>query len=684
MLKRIEFNNCAFEVLLDGDTYLGLGEITIGDTVVRSGRLPIDIKSDTFTGLKLSRCRFLGIDEGVESVKINLEAEWIAQQVLTMRDHSFDPIHNMDDWDDTPVLKTNALSIVIEKGSYHNSGYDFYGFSYYYEFFGDVEMYHILERSSWELDGDIVGATCYSQSACSDPVVTFAQDNFWTTEGKLFFLDESSVYNRVMTHNLPRWASHQWFDYQFKEDKTLISLFDRVDLIRTVLLKEEGKSELKTFEKYIFDATCAYKTPKKSILLNKDHKSKVDEQNLWTWIFDDTAEQARAEFGIKETPPHVTTHGYYENGMTIDTYYKDILPVSEAVGVDEIYLENQKRADANVEKENKLKAGNVCTSHEYVIAESVGGIKKLKEYIDRCKAVGIKNFMWTNTLTSFMSDTWYNHCNVYGEERKSWFIVLEDTRLFSAGAYTMVGSSLDMSNKDAWNYFVDSHIAIAKESGLEGYFIDSFYNLFFMPVSYKDGKPKTIWRESLLAIKKMQDAGLEFSIESFGPFGQIGHGHPSSYDATNIAFCYLVGMGNDYCTIPVPGVLTDKNTKHDPGYIYYQLAHKCMVRVPFYIDGVRTDKIYTPEHKLIFGVYKNLLYTEMHKRFMQEDNNCVIYHNKAGDKAYIWNFVERDVALDGEITDLMTGERREKRERYTLLPRHTYMINGTKTLIKDI
>ena len=680
MSKTINFNNCTFEILLDGDTYLGLGEIKIGDTVVRSGRLPIDIKSENFTGLKLSRCRFVGIEENKDNIHINLEAEWIAQQVKTMRDHSFDPIHNLNDWDTDHILKTNNFKIVIEKDSYENTGYSFVGFKYYYEFDGDVELYYILERSSWELDGDINGATVYNQSACSDPVVTFEKDTFWTTEGELYFLDKASVYNRVMTHNLPRWASHQWFDYQFKQNKTLIAIFDRVDLIRTILRRDSNAKELKEFEKYIFDATNKFQTVKKSILLNTDTKSKAQEENLWTWIFDDTAEKARAQFGLKETPPHITTHGYYESGMTIDSYYKDILPVCEAVGVDEIYLENQKRADANVEPENKLKSGNVCTSHEYVIAESVGGIKKLKEYIDRCKASGLKNFMWTNTLTSFASSTWFKHLSA----KNGWFINLEDTRQFSAGAYTMVGSSLDMSNKDAWDYFVDSHIAIVKESGLDGYFIDSFYNLFFMPITFKGGKPKTIWHESLMAMKKMQDEGIEFSIESFGPFGQIGHGHPASYDASAIAFCYHVGMGNDYCTIPVPGVLTDKNTKHDVGYIYYQLAHKSMVRVPFFIDGVRTDKVYNSEHKLIFNVYTKLLYTEMHKRFMQEDGNSVIYHNKAGDKAYIWNFVQRDAKIDGEVTDMMEGKKLETSDKYTLLPHHTYMIEKVEMLIKDI
>ena len=42
--------------------------------------------------------------------------------------------------------------------------------------------------ASWELDGDITGATAYSQSSCSPPVAHFARDTAWTTEGVLYFL----------------------------------------------------------------------------------------------------------------------------------------------------------------------------------------------------------------------------------------------------------------------------------------------------------------------------------------------------------------------------------------------------------------------------------------------------------------------------------------------------------------
>ena len=45
-----------------------------------------------------------------------------------------------------------------------------------------------------------------------------------------------------MTHNLPRWASHQAFDFQFKGDRTLLGVFERVELIRSVLAASRAPS----------------------------------------------------------------------------------------------------------------------------------------------------------------------------------------------------------------------------------------------------------------------------------------------------------------------------------------------------------------------------------------------------------------------------------------------------------
>jgi len=675
MSTTIKFNDCTFEVLTNGDEYLGVGKVTIGNTPVRSGRLPINIFTQSFTGYGLDHTTFKGITESEDEVRINFVAYYTPLDVKLMRDHSMDPIHETMDWDKVDNSRSTDFSMVIEKGQYENENYKFKGFKYHYEFDGDTPLFYILERSSWEIDGDILGSSIYNQSACSAPVTHIKEDTFWTTEGELFFLDEASYFNRIMTHNLPRWADHQWYDYQYKDNKTLIALFDNVDLIRTVLRREPGKAELKCFDKYIFDETNTHKTVAKSILINEDEKSVVDNQNIWTWIFDDTADKARAEYGLKEVAPIPIMGDHHWTNFTIETYYKDIIPACAGAGIKFIFAENFKMSDAS--EPDKLKAGNMCTSHDYVISKYLGGKDKFKEYMDRTHELGIKTHMWTNTYVSLNADI-----NLEQRDDSGRYMAMEDTRTKYAGAYTMVSSNLDLKNPEVREYYVNRHCDIVKETGLDGFFIDSHYNLFFMPVNYKTGHPRTSWKESLLAMKEFQDrSGGEWSIESFGPFGMNIHGHSDTYDMENIFACYTVGVGNNYATVPVPGAETDKNSGHDVHYVFYQLAYKSPISCPLFIDGVRIDDVFTDEHKLVLSKYHELVDSEMERRYIQEDNKAVLYHNATGDTTYIWNFTLREVNISGTVTDLMSGEKLNS-GFVTLKPRHIYKVENTELITK--
>ena len=678
--KMFKLANCRFELLTETDdvTFIGIGKIWIGDTLVRSGRLPIVPYSQSFVGAELSSLSLLETIEGEEALMIRVRASFTKLPVQLMRDHSFDPIHDLNDWDEADETGEGIFTLLIKPSQQSFNSCDFSGFSYQYIYeSATVPLFYILDKASWEINGDINGATIYSQSSCSDPVVTIEPTTAFTTEGVLFFLDVTSNYNRCMTHNLPRWASHQAFDFQFRGNQTLIGLFDHVDLIRSVLVHEAGKAELKTIDKHIFDQTYQFETSAKSILLNNTPKNDVDQQNIWSWIFDSVHRRAREEFGLKEQPPiPIFQHHHWQN-YTIDTYYKDIVPACSLIGMQAIYAENFKKSDAS--EVNHLPNGNMCGSMEYEIAPSKGGIKKFTEYIERCHKLGIKNYMWTNTYVSLAAEMNSEHrC-----DKDSWYCSMEDTRLKYGGAYTSVSSNLDFSNPRAYRYWVDAHKKIVEQSGLDGYFIDSFYNLFFMPVSYGQGRPHTMWRQALQAMKELQDFGIGWHIESFGPFGQPGHGHPSSYNLDKIFICYYVGIGDDYVTVPVAGAAVKVNFHQDYKLLYYQFANKVPITAPLTIDGKRIDEVYGEEHRRVIAEYHRLL-PEMYTRYLQDDAQSVLWHDQLKEQALIWNFNARNVALPGIVTDITTGKELPRAEVYFLDATHVYRVSGCELPVRII
>jgi len=299
-------------------------------------------------------------------------------------------------------------------------------------------------------------------------------------------------------------------------------------------------------------------------------------------------------------------------------------------------------------------------------------VGKFKAYIERCQSLGLANYMWTNTYVSLSAQINADH---RADGDKCWYMAMNDTRTKFAGAYTCVSSNLDLKHPDARKYYVDCHKAIKDQTGIEGFFIDSFYNLFFMPVDYKTGHPRTHWREALGVMKELQDYGCGWYIESFGPFGQPNHGHPSSYGPGRMFICYYVGLGNDYVTIPVPGCGSDKNIQHTPEFIFYEHAHKAPHGTPLFIEGRRVDEVYGPEHKRVIQEYARLL-GDMHTRFLQEDDKSVVWHNQAGTKALVWNFEARDAALPGRVTDVTSGAVLPAAKLYRLAATRVYAVEG--------
>ena len=173
---------------------------------------------------------------------------------------------------------------------------------------------------------------------------------------------------------------------------------------------------------------------------------------------------------------------------------------------------------------------------------------------------------------------------------------MEDTRLKYGGAYTNVFSILNFQSEGPRRYWVDCLKKNKETTGLDGYLFDSFYNLGFMPVDYRTGHPSTMWRGTLEAFKELQDAGVNFLIESFGPFGQPQHGCPKDYNTENIFACYKVSLGSGYTTIPT-GLDTSEKRPKDASLLYYVLAHMTDPGIPLFIEGKRIDTLWGDEHK---------------------------------------------------------------------------------------
>jgi hypothetical protein len=675
MKKTCTLGNCRFQVLSEKDRFVGIGSIWIGRTAVRSGRLPLSPYTQSFRGHELSELKLLGVDESPSEIRIRTQAVFKPLPVKILRDHSFDPIHETSDWDKTPPSGTASLDIVLRQASDSFDGTAFGGFSYHYEYNSEtIPVFYFLDKASWELDGDIAGTTVVTQSSCSAPVVVFDDEKKYTTEGVIHWDDPAALVNPVMTHNLPRWASHQAFDFQFKGNKTLIGVFEQVELIRSILQRDQGKAELKTFDKHIFDQTLQYKTVAKSILLNVDKKSPTDQKNLWTRIIDEIHNRARAEFALAEEPLRTRLSQNYWANFTYDSYRKDLIPAAENLGFESIFIDNVNKSAMT--EESPLKGvwnWNMCCGHEYEPAPKLGGPELLKKLMDDCKSKGLYVFSWTNNDQALGSPK--NRAE--RDAGNGWYLLLEDTRQKWGGAYMGCMSILNFRNPEPRNWWIECLKKNKATTGLEAYLFDSFYNLGFFPVNYDKGTPATQWKQLVGAFKELQDAGVHFLIESFGPFGSPAHGCPMSFgDADKLFAAYKLTVSLGYTTVPTN---TEMKQVADLDTLYTFLAHMVGPNVPLHKDGKRIDQVWGDAHKRALADYRENR-PHMHKRYLQEDGQSVLWHDKEGKRATLWNFADRQAALPGGVHDLTANEALAKSRKYPLKAFHTYAITDADQL----
>ncbi len=669
MSNIITLGTCTFAVLTRGEEFLGVGAVTIDGVAVRSGRLPLRPATQSFAGFELAALHVRDTVVAADEARVVLQAIFRPLPVQLMRDHSFDPIHDTRDWDAPTVAGTGRLTLVLRPAEETFGGTVCRGFSYHYEYESEtVPLFYLLDMASWELDGDIAGVTVISQSSCSTPVVTFAPETAWTTEGVIHWEDTNSLANPVMTHNLPRWASHQAFDFQYKGDCTLLGVYAHVDLIRTLLKREPGKAELKCLDKHLFDEALTVQTTPKAILLSTAPKSATDQRNLWTRVFDTVHDRARAEFGLAEEPLLPRIHCNFWDNFVLDDYRKDLLPAAAALGFKEIFIDNVNKSAMTAKTPGTDWHWNMCCGHEYEPAPELGGPERLLALVADAAALGIHVVSWTNNDQALSSPI--NHW--YEEKYQPWFVRMEDTRLKFGGAYTNCMSILNFGHEAARQYWVDCLTQTRETTGLDAYLFDSFYNLGFMPIDYSGGKPTTQWRGTLQGMKALQDAGVHFLIESFGPFGVPMHGCPLEFaKPENLFTLYKVSAQLNYTTIPTTSV----ETIDDAALVYRFYAHMA-THIPFlFWEGKRLDAIWGEGHKRALADYHANM-PHMKTRYLQEDGLSVLWHDGDGTRATLWNFTERTVTLDGAVTDATTGVALPAAATYALQACHTYVITG--------
>ena len=660
-LKFITIGAVELELCFQETSFLGIGQIRIKGKVVRSGELPLRPFTATHDGIEFDQFLLDSIEEqGENGVVLHTRTLGTSAHVAALQDHSLDPVWSDRAWDGRLVAEAR-MDWHFQAETRVISGRQWHGFSYAFSFHGDgQEIYYLLDRASWELDGDPVGVTLLRQQMGGDPMVTFEPDTSYSTSAVIPF-----PLSPIMTYDVPRWASEQGFDYQYHDGLALIGLFASCGLIRSVVVRRAGEGHIRHLDKHIFDQTAEARTIAKFIGL-AEVGDLTDQLNAWTQVFDTDQDNVLGEFGMQRTYPRTTLSHNFWNNFTAESYLDDLIPAAAALGFQQVFIDPYWQNDMTRAREGKLPeqlGGNMCCPHEYEVADVLGGIPGYRKVADEARALGVELISWIGSHQSQNSPYLHKH--------RVQVIKGPDARHFYGSGYDSI-YGMDIASPFGV-MFRDAAIAGCQQTTVNGYLYDSFYNFAWMPINFHTPDPQdptnshagalrahTMWRQLAEIMAAWQKAGMHMLIESLGPWGQPQHGVQGNYRLAGGALAYQCAVNIGYSVIPTPGTSNGKE-EVGPDFYFRLLANKAPSTLNLWVkdaqgERLRIDRAASPILRMVNLAYRAVL-PRMHTRTILHQDAGVSWQDRDGRQSALYSYVDGHYPLaDGtRYRDLTSG-----------------------------
>lgn len=663
MSKQIRLGEVEIELKHQGKQFLGLGRIKVGAVVVRSGELPMRPFTATHDGIEFDRFEIESIQQTSRRVVIRTRAIGVSGRVWPLLDHSLDPVWDTRRWDGQPIAEAR-MDWIIETASKEIAGRRYDGLAYSFRFRSKKnDIYYIMDRATWELGGVAKGVTLLRQQSGGDPKVTVGARTSSSTSAVIGF-----PLNPVMTHDLPRWASEQGFDYQYKGSDALIGLFDHCGLIRTIVTHKAGDNHIRHFDKHIFDQTPDAATIRKFIGVSRGVGDDVDHTNAWTAVFDADGDNVLGEFGMHRTYPRTTLSHNFWNNFDCNSYRKDLLPAAAALGFQQVFIDPYWQNDMTAGRQGLLPKGiqgNMCCPWQYEVADVLGGIKGYQKLAEDARATGVDIVSWIGSHQSILSP--------YLREHRAQVIKHADARhMWGSGYDEIYGMDLTTAFGDM---FEECVLRNTKATGIAGYLYDSFYNFAWMPTNYFTPDPAnpndqnkgtlkahTQWRRLCQIMAAWQKAGVHMLIESLGPWGQPQHGVQGAYNKPGCEpLAYQCSVNIGYSIIPTGA--TAKGVQPGPEFYYRLLANKAPSTQGLWVrqegkEALRLDQAASPIIRQGNLDYRAVL-PLMHTRTVLHGDAGVLWAPAKGARQVLFSYKNRplDLPAGTEYLDQTTGQR---------------------------
>ena len=543
------------ELLYDNDLFLGIGAVVVNGVSLRSSRRPMFVEITSPDGYRFINYKVTDakIDENLIKLTFSFQAE--RTEMMEWMLHTVRNRRNLGDWtEEVKPLQNSKLTLTITPLHKTIGTDEWEGFTYQYHYSSkDLPIYRILDRSTWEPGGSIIGSEFWFRNGVTPSIMPFKnKEQYYSTEWYLPGIQNPNIFQ---FH--PFQTQFQGFTMTVTPEGTLMTWATQPAHINSLFQKEREKTELAHFHEHCGDLSYDFQTsPMEVLFLKEPGTNKVRRANIYETCKEMVYDELHLASGIKRE--RIQTYGVIEEWQKpdMDNYINRILPHFIEAKIKHLFLPNECQNTMNV-----YGVSNMCCNVDFKIADEVGE-ENMKQFCEKAAQADIQVEMWGNTAISSLVEMFS-----YQEEKPterlhrlpvkgSIMEVVQKAKMpwirnganhIEADHYAPRFLVLNMRDPDIYAYWMRCWSNLYHKIGIRGIFLDSSFNMtsnkfhYLQNVDYGRSGGATLDQTDLLGtirpakepekailsqyhahlrmIRDMQAIGYHYTGEDVGVFG---------------------------------------------------------------------------------------------------------------------------------------------------------------------
>ena len=545
------------ELRQSNGVFEGFGAVRAAGVPLRDGAEPIRFELTTPDGVELIHPRLCEQHREQACHRFVFTLERREGGPMEYMLHSVRPRRNLRRFRPPRPAPEARLELELRPAHRELGAFSADGFSYRWRYLNPPDpIFRITEYGSWEPGGSALGCEFRLRNCFVPSLVEFhSPEDFYSSEWYL-----PGCRNPNIFQFLPFQTELQGFTFTSGAAGTVLSWSPQVTHLRSLFEKERGENRIRHYHEFCGDLAADFQTPAFEILFVPGALALHQRDNLYEAMKELVHETLHAELGLRRE--RVSSYGVVEEWTNADLrrYAAEAVPALAACGVRKIFTPSHFENNMNV-----WGVSNMCCTVDYRVAPGVGE-ESFKVLCAACHRYGIKLEMWANTSISTLSWIFDQRNGRPGRinflpregsimealDQATDPFVRNPSNALEADHYTPVFAVLNLRDPAVRDYWLRQWGYAARELGLDGFFLDSSFNLssdkfhwiqnagstspggatadqtallgFFRPAQPPPAAILSQYRAHLELMREMQRLGYDYCTEDLGVFGTHRHG----------------------------------------------------------------------------------------------------------------------------------------------------------------